>query len=79
MMAAYRGSRNVAPLLLGLEIRRRRVITFKPCPHYFRQRSLCYLVNTRLSEKARLSGRFGEGESLSFLSGIEKLPSVFQP
>jgi hypothetical protein len=71
-MKAYLGNGDIAPRILGLGTRWRRVVSFTP-----REKSPWYPLHRRLGGPQRRSGRGGEEKNFQPLPGLE--PPIIQP
>jgi len=70
-MKAYRGIKGIAPLILILSSKWRRMINFMSTPLYLWRNSFRYLLNRRLGEPQSQSGCSGEGIKLLPLLGTK--------
>jgi hypothetical protein len=76
-MKAYWGVEELAPRILDLGTRLRRVVSFTPRPVYSQGKSPYYQLVRRLGGPKSRSGRGCEDRNSQPLSGIE--PSIIQP
>jgi hypothetical protein len=76
-MKSYWGSRGIAPRILELGTRWRRVVSFKPRQLYPQRKSTWYPLDRRLGEPQSRSGRGGEEKNSLPLPGPE--PPIVQP
>jgi hypothetical protein len=76
-MKAYWGSENIAPLILYLGTRWRRVVSFTRRPLYPQGKSLWYPLDRRLGGVQSRSGRGGEEKNSQPLPGLET--PIIQP
>jgi hypothetical protein len=70
-MKIYRESGGIAPLILNLDARLRRVINMKPRPFYRRRRGRRYPLDGRMDRLQNQSGYFGEKINLLPLPEVE--------
>jgi hypothetical protein len=76
-MKAYWGSEGIAPRILDLRTRWRRVVSFTPRPLYRQGKSPWYPLDRRLVGFQSRSGRGGEKRNSQPLPGLE--PLTIQP
>jgi hypothetical protein len=67
-MKAYWGSRSIAPRILDLGTRWRRVVTFTPLPLYPQGKNPWYPLDRRLDRPQRRAGCGGEEYGIIYIT-----------
>jgi hypothetical protein len=76
-MKTYCGSGDIAPRILDLGTRWKRVVSFTPRPLYPQGNNPWYSLDRRLGGLQSRSGRGGEEKNSQLLPGLE--PPIVQP
>jgi hypothetical protein len=78
-MKTYWGSEGVAPCILDLDTRWRRVVSFMPRPLYPQGKSSRYPLDRRLGESQSSSGHGGEEENCQSFRELNPTTPIGQP